>query len=1114
MNNLRTNDKANVRKLLCFYYPVPLLTCFFLVSANLFGQKQNETGMYNIRNYSAKEYNLVPQNFAVVQDARGVLYFGNNSGILEYDGHNWDTIMTQEELPIHSLTIDSKGVIYVGGTGEIGYLAPNNNGQMRYHSLLSYIREKQDKDFAEVWTCFATKDNYVYFQASTKIFRWDGKKMMVRYPNQGTTFHLMFYENGTLYVREKEVGLMKMVDSSLHFIQGGDLFSELKVYFMQPFRKNEILLNTEGRGLFTMLPADFSARIQDKGQLTRITPFHTEIDQFFAGNKVYNGIRLNEKNYSIGTLTGGVVVIDSSGKFVGAINKKNGLQDDGVNYQFLDSQEKLWLATNNGISKVDINSPVTTFNDQTGLEGRVLAITRNNGKLYAATLSGIFCLEGQDLSQGYVIGQAHFNKIDGITTECWDLLSFNTGKKHVLLVATNEGIIQIGDDNKPVPLGFLLNVNVLHKSIIDSNRVFIGCSISGTSTHGLVSMYWDNGKWIEEGSVGDLTENVTSIEEDKDGTIWCGHTKEGVIRIRPVYKNSKIDDATDVKKFDSAQGLPNESNIYVKSINGHIYFCTPKGLYKYDGNNKFACDKSLGSQFSNKDTGVFRIDQDREGNIWIITITNSDNNLHIGYIKNPGKPNQEVINKPFISLSKSIVQSFCFDDDGIAWLGGQDGVFRYDNKIQKNYNPVYNALVRKVIVSKGKDSTIFSGTYSDDSGHVSLDQPERLKLSLPFAFNSLTFYYAATDFEDESSTQYRYRLEGSDEQHSQWSDWKNETKAPYTFLHEGHYIFHVEARNVFKQESREAIYEFTILSPWYRTVWAYIAYVLGLIAFVYSAISISTRSLRNIISERTAEVVKQKEVIEMKNKDITDSINYAKRIQEAILPTRERFKSVLPQSFILFKPKDIVSGDFYWMSEKNDIIFVAAGDCTGHGVPGAMVSVVCSNALNRAVKEFGIIEPGRILDKVRDLVIETFEKSEKEDIKDGMDISLCTINTRTKEIQWSGANNPLWYIKDNEIKEITADKQPIGNSDNPRPFTTHTIKLDKGDEIYLFTDGYADQFGGPKGKKFKYKQLEEKVLEGRSLDMNMQRNNLNITFENWKGNLEQIDDVLIIGIRV
>ncbi|HSY75418.1 MAG TPA: hypothetical protein VK890_01100, partial [Bacteroidia bacterium] len=236
-------------------------------------QSSNETGLYGIRNYSAKEYNLHPQNFAVAQDSRGVLFFGNNSGILEYDGKNWDTILTPEEGPVHSLTMDSKGMIYVGGTGEIGYLAPDANGRMRYHSLLDSIKDKNQRDFGPVWTCYATKDNKVYFQASTRIFRWDGKRIKTWDPKQGTTFHLMFYLNGTLYVREKEVGMKKMDNESLNFIQGGDLFAQPKVYFMQPFRKKEILLNMEGRGLFTMMPADFSAHIQDAGQLTKMVGF-------------------------------------------------------------------------------------------------------------------------------------------------------------------------------------------------------------------------------------------------------------------------------------------------------------------------------------------------------------------------------------------------------------------------------------------------------------------------------------------------------------------------------------------------------------------------------------------------------------------------------------------------------------------------------------------------------------------------------------------------------------------------------------------------------------------------------------------------------------------------
>ncbi len=253
--------------------------------------------------------------------------------------------------------------------------------------------------------------------------------------------------------------------------------------------------------------------------------------------------------------------------------------------------------------------------------------------------------------------------------------------------------------------------------------------------------------------------------------------------------------------------------------------------------------------------------------------------------------------------------------------------------------------------------------------------------------------------------------------------------------------------------------------------------------------------------------------IEQKNKDITDSINYAKKIQQAILPSDEQLHLLFPDSFILYKPKDIVAGDFYWMQEINDTVFIAAADCTGHGVPGAMVSVVCSNALNRAVKEFHLSDTGKILDKVTDLIIETFEKSTT-DVKDGMDISLLAINTETKQIQWSGAYNVLWYFQNKKLHEITADKQPIGKSDHRKPFKTHKIKHQPGTIFYLFTDGYADQFGGPKGKKFKYKQLEEKLLANCSKELEEQKESLNTAFETWKGELEQVDDVTVVGIRI
>ena len=264
-----------------------------------------------------------------------------------------------------------------------------------------------------------------------------------------------------------------------------------------------------------------------------------------------------------------------------------------------------------------------------------------------------------------------------------------------------------------------------------------------------------------------------------------------------------------------------------------------------------------------------------------------------------------------------------------------------------------------------------------------------------------------------------------------------------------------------------------------------------------------------------AIIFEQKNILSEKNKEITDSITYARRLQEAILPPNELIKEKLPDSFILFKPKDVVSGDFYWLEHKNSTVFFAVADCTGHGVPGAMVSVVCSNALNRAVKEFELINPAKILDKVRELVIETFEKS-IEDVKDGMDIALCSFNTKTNELHYAGANNPLWIIRQNnkKIEEVKANKQPIGIFHDFVPFTNHQIQLTKGDQIYLFSDGYPDQFGGEKGKKMMYKPFKNILIENSDLEMSQQKEILAQEFEKWKGKMDQIDDVCIFGIKV
>jgi serine phosphatase RsbU (regulator of sigma subunit)/Tfp pilus assembly protein PilF len=287
--------------------------------------------------------------------------------------------------------------------------------------------------------------------------------------------------------------------------------------------------------------------------------------------------------------------------------------------------------------------------------------------------------------------------------------------------------------------------------------------------------------------------------------------------------------------------------------------------------------------------------------------------------------------------------------------------------------------------------------------------------------------------------------------------------------------------------------------------------------YLYAGLLI-TIILGGAIFNRLKITRKQKGIIETahqelgeKNQEILDSIAYAKRIQSAILPPIKVVKQFLEESFILYKPKDVVAGDFYWMEHKDNKVLFAAADCTGHGVPGAMVSVVCNNALNRSVREHRLTDPGEILNKTREIVIQEFEKSDEE-VKDGMDIALCSLEGN--KLQYAGAHNPLWIIRNSEIIETKANKQPIGKFENLEPYTTHSFELQKGDSIYIFSDGYVDQFGGEKGKKFKAKALRELLLSVQDKPMEEQKETLDVTFENWRGSLDQIDDVCVLGIRV
>lgn len=293
------------------------------------------------------------------------------------------------------------------------------------------------------------------------------------------------------------------------------------------------------------------------------------------------------------------------------------------------------------------------------------------------------------------------------------------------------------------------------------------------------------------------------------------------------------------------------------------------------------------------------------------------------------------------------------------------------------------------------------------------------------------------------------------------------------------------------------------------------ALALILVIFIFRGFK-QKQKANQLLEEKNATIEIQKGMVEVKNKEILDSINYAQLIQQAVLPSAEDMNHHLKDGFVFFTPKDIVSGDFYWVNAVDSYTFFTTVDCTGHGVPGGFMSMLGSSLLNEVINEKKILEPSDVLDMMRiKLITSLKQKGSSGENKDGMDMTLCRLNESRTELVYSAANNPLWLIRDKKLIEYPADKQPVGiSTDHAKQFSQQKIALQKGDSIYIFTDGYADQFGGPKGKKFKYKPLQQLLLNSIDKSMDEQKEILKSSIEEWKGNLEQVDDILIIGIRI
>ncbi|MGH7601282.1 MAG: triple tyrosine motif-containing protein, partial [bacterium] len=505
-----------------------------------------------------------------------------------------------------------------------------------------------------------------------------------------------------------------------------------------------------------------------------------------AGKSLYKGTVLADGSFALATTQNGLAIIDAQGHLLRHISRASGLQDNGVFSVHVDrATGQLWLGLDNGISRVEITAPLSRYDAQSGITSAVLAIHRHQGKLYVGTSSGLAWLDPTALSFRPTIGSAW---------QTFALLSVG----ETLLAGTNDGLYQISGDRVNVIRASVagdFGVTAMHLWRRDPRYLFL--ALSG----GIAVMRRKGETWVDEEKIPGVTEQGYQLVESADGSVWLGISGQGVVRLsflEGAESSSRIRNAR-IERFGQAQGLP--EGIYATlSANRREYFVSLAGVFRFDeGQKRFVPDSTFQSISRGGDPTEYRMITDNRGRLWM----SFGRECAVGLPQPDGS--YRIEKAPFLPFADVAVAAILPEDNGIAWFGGTEGVIRYDSNLQKNYNTDYAALIRRVVV--GEDSLIFGGADNGGGGRPSAP-------TLAYSSNTLHFEYAAPFFEQENKTQYQTFLEGFDKN---WSAWHRNTQKEYTNLPEGDYRFRVRAKNIYEHESREAIYAFNILPPWYRT---------------------------------------------------------------------------------------------------------------------------------------------------------------------------------------------------------------------------------------------------------------------------------------------------------
>lgn len=1109
------------------------------------GLKISTRGLPLIKKYSLEDHPDLFHNWEIIQDKRGIMFIATDHGIIEFDGSNWRIHPLPEQTSARSLAIAGNGQIFVAGHGELGYLKTNAAGQLNYISLLNKV--KKFKFTLPVFSkVFATTQEVIFFSPSAVyIYHLATQKFdLIKATHR---FHRMFQAGGQVYIQEKSKGLWKLEQNKLKFIPKSEIFAHEKIYTLLVHEQQQLLIGTHKNGFYLYNKQAF-------------VPWRTEVDSLLKTARLYNGLKLSNDYLAFGTLNQGLLILDKQGKLLKHINKSTGLPSNIVFSLCLDQQNHLWLGLEQGVAYIDVFSPFTVFNQQLGLEGVVYTALKKGKDIFLGTSQGIFYKK--------IHTNEGFKKIPGTEGQTWHLTSLADGQ---LIAGHSQGILQINNHQAT------LNVHNGHisrvSSLVNQPDVILGCAEDGlyklTNLRQPGKIKFQKIKGPEIGF-----SEYSYLYQGDHGVIWTSNDTGEVVKIQ---LNSQSDSITSVKVYNKAQGLPTAANNRVFTIDKKLVIATKSGLWRYDQANDVFKPHQL-SQWIEPQEQVLWISEDIQGSIWLLL---PDKALILQKI-----PEQEGYRKKelvFGLYRNKQVPFIYFIDQQQVILGTNQGIVCYEITYTAKKDTTFSALIRQVDWERtmGSDSLLFGGGTSTEQ-----------KAAFPHFVNDFRFTVASNHFSIQQPSQYQYFLEGYDKE---WTTWTEVQKKEYTNLSAGQYALKVRAKNNNGEISKIAIYSFEIRAAWYNSWWVYVFLVLISILIVvvtiwWNARRLTTKNerLETLVKERTEELTRERDkiqvsfkqleeqrgdliyqnvqlekqqeeikaqaeslqetleelqteklqkedvlrLVEARNHYYTSGIRYAQTIQKAILPDESVMRQVLKDYFILYSPKDIVSGDFYWFSHISEnvyeqitgesgksLILVAAIDCTGHGVPGAFMSMIGNTLLNEIVNQRHFFEPVRILEMLNTKIRLSLRQEETYNA-DGMDVCFCRLESlndgRQTLVSFTGARRPLYYKANQQrgLTELKGDRKIIGGwQRKKRVFTKQTVLLTEGGAIYLTTDGLVG-LADPQGEKFSSLKMKNFFNEHAHLPMKEQKEKLLATIQNHQQDVEQRDDMTIMGIRV